>query len=115
MKLSQLELYHGFQQIWVYDVFGDNQSEWTYVWARVLGDSDIILRLDSDTSVSYAHKRFGVTSNWPNNPPVWHGIGHRWAKDAVCAIMDASFEADEIDSVVKILPRKADIRYGDKP
>jgi len=119
MNFLPIEIELGFQEVGVFDILGHDQSGWTYVPAKVLGDSDIVVRFGYENDPSYQHRRFGVHENFPNSTPMWHGINN-WSSDARQVIIDAQLtdgqcHADEVGKIIFVKPVKAEIRVKTNP
>ena len=114
MTLSPLEIELGFQVIEVLgvcDPYAENPIDWV---AKVLGESDIVIRIGDMNNPTYQHQRFGRFDNLPTSPAGWHPISNLFgghASDPRQVICDAQFGADEIGKQIIVLPIKADIRY----
>ena len=83
-----------------------------YFPAKILGDSDVVIRIGPDSDPTYQHHRFGRYENTPNTEPMWHPIGNLFGNDAGNprqVIIDAGFKANEENKANVVLPIKATI------
>jgi hypothetical protein len=113
MIFSDLEIELGFEPIEVVGMFDPYDDNPHYFAAKVLGDSDVIVRIGTEKDPTYQHKRFGRFENTKYTEPKWHPIsglfsGH--ANDPRQVLSDAKFGADEFQNPTKVLPSKAEIR-----
>jgi len=113
MKLSDLESELGFQEIETLGLF-DPYAEFPQRWAaKILGESDIIVRIGTPENPTYQHWRFGRFENLPKSNPGWRPIGSLFDGDASKlrqVISDASFGVNETKKLNAILPVKAEIK-----
>ena len=116
--ISPREAELGFQKVQIFAAPGFGSlfsSGWVIVVAKILGDSDVILKTTFGGNPVYVHRRFGkftspIADQMKNQKPEWHPISNGFQKDPQQAIMDASFEAD-VALAVKINPLKAEYRF----
>jgi hypothetical protein len=117
--ISDCEAELGYQLIQVYATIGfcfERSLFWVHVVAKVLGESDIIVKRTFGGDPVYIHKRFGKFSSpfsaqLKNQKSEWHSISTGFQKDPQQAIYDAKFEAD-VSLKIPIAQDKAEIRIG---
>ena len=115
---KEAELGYELVEIQVGGSFCQNSwyAGWLFVVAKVLGDSDIIVKTTGIFSgVRYVHKRYGKFDwdKFETSKPEWHPLNSPTESDPAQAIMDQTFEAD-VETPMKIVTSKAEFRRGEK-
>ena len=116
-NLSGEEGMLGFQRVEVLNPDGVawSSSTWVPVVAKILGESDMVVKTLCIGAVIYKHKRFG----WFEVPncdatkisPRWIPVGNDIFSDPKTAVIEANFHSDEIDGP-KFIPAKAEFKVG---
>jgi hypothetical protein len=112
MIFSDLEIELGFELIEVIGMFDPYDDNPHYFAAKVLGDSDVIVRIGTINDPTYQHQRFGTFANTKFTEPMWHPVSNLFsghANDARQVLSDAEFGADEFQNQTIVLPVKAEI------
>ena len=86
---------------------------WVFVVAKVLGDSEIIVKKNLGNGVIYQHEKFGrheYEFQFKTSKDEWKHYSDGFQRDIKQAISDASFDADRDEKMIKIVAAKAEIR-----
>jgi len=113
MMFSDLEIELGFEEIEVVGLFDPYDDVPHYFAAKVLGDSDIIVRIGTINDPTYQHQRFGTFANTKFAKPMWHPVSNLFsghANDVRQVLSDAEFGADEFLNQTAVLPVKTEIK-----
>jgi len=118
-EISAREAELGFELLEIYasDSFCQNSFYvgWVSVVAKILGDSDLIVKKDFGNGFVYVHCRFGKDDydTLSTTKAHWINLSNGFQTDPNQAIVDASFGAD-CNYPIKIITAKAEIRRHQK-
>ena len=116
-EISEQERDLGFELIQIFAPDGYCQKSffigWVFVVAKVLGDSEIIVKKNFGNGVIYQHEKFGrheYEFQFKTSKDEWKHYSDGFQRDIKQAISDASFDADRDEKMIKIVAAKAEIR-----
>jgi hypothetical protein len=87
------------------------EDQWTEVVGKVLGSSDVVLKVSLFDGVAYSHRRYGVISFQGDPmpvPPEWVAVGMPYYT-VDHAVIESSIGASEVDGP-EVIPTPAEIR-----
>jgi hypothetical protein len=115
--VSDQERELGFELIQIFVPDGYCQKSffigWVYVVAKVIRDSDILVKKNFGDGVVYQHERFGrheYEFQFKTSKDEWKHYGNGFQRDIKQAISDAFLESNRDEKMIGIVPAKAEIR-----